>query len=357
MSTELLERNIVYYNASIYNNTIYPIPVGIVDTRGTSIIDSPQEWEMSIIRFDATNLHLIPIGCLYMQPGAIEGVLSPTFLSFTMTYLGVDYIQYVLFGRYISLFDMGSIKSYQEILDRMNICIVAIFASLPIGPSVTTPPMLVYNTETQLISFYFEENWSLVSDVLLYGNISTHDLLFSMPIIIGGFNQINGKDVQFNFKNGYIKSAPSLVAGKRDNFPYITNSIPNNMLYMPQEALSISSWGNIRSLFLTSSSLPIYSDLIPFSANVSDLSFSNNSINMISDFVFNIETNPMSDRIKVEYLPTAEYRLLSLRGKEPIKRIQIDVFYTLPNGRNIQLLIEPGASFNVKIMFRRKNIL
>lgn len=346
--------DIIYYNASIYNDTDTPKPVGIIDTRGSSIIDIPDEWEMSVVRFDATNLHLIPIGCIYMQPGAVQNVLSPSYLSFTMTYLGVDYREYVLFDRYIPEYDMGSIKSYQELLNRMNVCIALIFSLLPPGPSVTTPPVLVYDPITQLISFYFEENWTLVSDVLLYGNISTHDLLFSMPIIIGGFNQINGKDVQFDFNNGYIKSGPSLVGAKRDNFPYITNSIPDPMLYMSQEALSISSWGNIRSIYLTSSTLPIYSDLIPLSSNIGASTYSDNNINMISDYIFDINSNPFSDRIKIEYLPSSEYRMLSLRGKESIKRIHIDVYFTLPNGRNIPLLIEPNASFNIKLMFRKK---
>lgn len=353
------EKTVVYYNAEFQNQQKNPLPVGISDNRGEAIIKNPQDWEMSVVRFDATNLHLIPISVVEMLGNdAEEGILSNTVCTFTISYMGIDYVRNVQFDRYVREFDMGSIKSYQEFLNRFNICIQDILdiqiGVLPIPPPVSIGPKFVYEPKTQLITMYFEENWKN-PDIKLFMNIESHNYLFSLPIIIKDFNQINGKDVQINFNAENRQNTDNLSGSKRANYPEITNIIPDPMISISQEAISISSWSNIRSIFLTSSSLPIYNEFVD---NSNSRSFSNNSSAIISDFILSVpDSNPFSDRIKLEYLPQAEYRMIALRGKQEIKRINIDVFYTLPNGRNIQLLMEPKAIFSVKLMFRKKKIL
>jgi hypothetical protein len=342
--------DIIYYDGTVINNETFAVPASINDIRGQHIIETPEDWEMSVVRFDI-DMTLVPPSTIQMLPGAVLGVLSPSLLSFTMRYNGVDFISFVQNNT------LGEIFGFDKLLDEMNVCIAGLFAGLAPPPVETNPPILAYNPITQLITMYFDHAWNTTGSIELWSNALTREKLLALPITtFSGFNQTNGKDFRYSFTSGNVRNADSLVAAKRSNYPLSTNLIPDPMLYSSQEAITIANWNTTRSIKLLTTSLPIISQLEPQFSNITQqTAFSSASSQTISDFLLSNTDNPISDRISVEYLPLSEYRMISLMGKESIRRIQIQAVFTSLSGIQLPILLPPNGIFSCKLLFRRRD--
>ena len=340
-----------YYDSTVVNNELFAVSATINDIRGQHIIEYPEDWEMSVVRFDI-NTSLIPPSSIPMSAGAILGTPSPSLLSFTMVFAGTDFQTFLLDDT------LGEIFGISKLLDEMNICLLTVFGSIVGAPIETTPPMLVYESATQLITMYYEGAYATVGDIELWSNTPMREKLVALPIVeFAGFNQLNGKDFRYSFTSGARKNAPLLIAGVRNEYPVETNTIIDPMMYVPQEAVVISSWNTARSIKLISSSLPIIAQSEPNNFNISQQGgFSSTSTQTISDFLLSNVDNPIADRLSIEYLPTAEYRMISLGGREPIIRIQIQAFFTTLTGQILPIMLPPNGIFGVKLMFRRREL-
>jgi hypothetical protein len=331
----------VYYDTTIVNDKQFPIPASINDIRGETIIYHPESWEMSVVRFDI-NTQLIPATTIPMEPGAVEGVGSPSLLTFTMVFGGAAIFKPVQND------SLGNLFGIQKLIDEMNLAINAVYTAF-LGLPQTTPPILYYDSVRKRIQLYFEDTWA-ADTVEFYCNTACRQFLFGLPAEFKGFNQPDGKDFRISFQ-GNAKNSSTF----RDNFPVVTNVIPDPMFYTEQEADVMSSWNTTRSIKLTSATLPIIAEneQSNFGASLQG-GFSDKSSQVISDFLLANNDNPITDRVSLEYLPTAEYRMVSLGGKEGIKRVQISAFYTDLKGVERAVLLPPNGIFSVKLMFRRR---
>lgn len=341
--------DMVYYDGTTVNNEAFAVPATVNDIRGQHIIEIPEDWEMSVVRFDIDTT-LVPMSTIPMAPGAVLGVISPSLLTFTMRYLGVD-TQFIVQND-----TLGNIFSFSALLDQMNVTLTAMFATLAPPPAQTDAPFLSYDPITQLISLFFDGAWRTAGTIELWSNTATHDKLVGLPTIFAGFGQPNGKDFQYLFTGGNVRNAPTLSAGRRAGFPVSTDAINDPMMFQPQEAITISNWNTTRSIKLLTTSLPIISQLEPQFSNITQQSaFSSASSQTISDFLLSSSDNPLSDRLSLEYLPTAEYRMISLMGREAIRRIQIQAIFTTLDGTQQPVLLPPNGIFSCKLLFRRKD--
>jgi hypothetical protein len=341
--------DLIYYDGTVVNNESFAVPATINDTRGQHIIEVPEDWEMSVVRFDIDTT-LVPPSTIPMQPGAVLGVLSSSELSFTMRYLGVDTQAFVQNDT------LGEIFGFDKLLDQMNATLAALFAALAPPPAQTDAPFLAYDAETQLISLYFDGAWRTAGTIELWSNTATHDKLIGLPATFAGFGQPSGKDYRYLFTGGNVRNAPTLVAGRRAGFPVSTDSINDPMMFSTQEAITIANWNTTRSIRLLSTSLPMISQIEPQFTNITQQSaFSTASSQTISDFLLSNTDNPISDRLSIEYLPTAEFRMIALMGREPIRRIQIQAVYTTLNGQQFPVLLPPSGVFSFKLLFRRRD--
>jgi hypothetical protein len=75
---------------------------------------------------------------------------------------------------------------------------------------------------------------------------------------------------------------------------------------------------------------------------------------MITDFILPQDQNPMEAHSRIEYLPTAEYRMISLGGREAIYQVTLQAWWTSYTGAAYQIQLPPNGVFSAKIMFRRK---
>jgi hypothetical protein len=331
--------NLVYYNATVVNNTTGPLPAVVNDTRAQAIIHAPERWELSIVRFDV-DTSLIPVAKLPMQQASIQLTdLSVTFFnSDTAELVGPTYgVSYTL----------GLETSMQSVVDCINSAFRN-YASLG-GPKPSDPPYIWYNAELELLQIFAPSSW-IGSPIEIFVNKTMRRYLRGLPFI--AYGQPNGRDFRLA-----IESSWQAAESARPGFPAAIQQpyASGGLVYKTQEAKTLSSWSAARSIYLTTDSFPVQSESIPNSVLLSNRgSVSSSSIPIVTDFIFPTDGNPAADRDRLEYLPTAEYRMIQLGGREPIMRVNLQAWWTDFAGNSYPILLSEQGSFSAKVLFRKR---
>lgn len=351
--------SIVYFNLSLFNplTATTSIPASIIDTRSTAIIDDPDNWEMSVVRFDVSS-QLVPPMILPMAngvpppPPAMQPAFVPTQLSVTLSFGGVDSTAPVQIP-YGGPATFGYVFSFDELTSDINAAFAAAFAGLVAPPKGALPPFLYFDPISQMFRLIFQvANYGVNPLIEIWVNTNTYKYLDSMPAFFSGLGQPSGKDFRIQVER---TSSVSLPSPPGPGFPVLAQAYTNSA-YLTQAGPSLASTNGVRSVFISSNLLPINPEGLPTTSTPGqNVSYSSNSTPILSDFLLstNPDSNPVVDRISISYLPTAEYRMIQLRGRSPIKQVDIKFFFTLFDGSVKELLIFPGGYCSAKILFRR----
>jgi hypothetical protein len=123
-----------------------------------------------------------------------------------------------------------------------------------------------------------------------------------------------------------------------------------------QEQGTTASWSPILSVVFTSNTLPIEANQVStpviFSDNQNIVLGGNNAdfSNVITDIV----SEDGNYRPNLVYNPSAEYRMISLKGNRPLYSIDLNIYYKITTGELIPLKLFSGESVTLKLMFRRR---
>lgn len=340
---------LLYYNASI---TIpeggQPAPAYITDTRNEPVVTTPDDWEISVVRFDVS-ANEIPSMVLPM-PGPPAVGLVPTNLVVTLVIPPTSY-QATVFINNPVLQEYGFLFHIDQLINAINVAFAAAFALMPGGTAVA-PPALVWDPKTQLVSLYYGVEYT--TTVQVWVDSSTYKYIFSMPAIFNGFNNPSGLDYQLQTVTSSAIQIPP--TGARAGYPVVVQAMNTDTRYISQAGVIVSSMNGVRSIFITTS-MPINSEGLPFSPMLNqNVGTSSNSMPILSDFLLSAAntSNPDSDRVEVEYLPTAEYRMVQMRGKSALTRIDLKFWFALFDGRIFELFLPPGGFASVKLLFRKR---
>lgn len=334
--------SLIYYNATVVNNTNGPLPAVCNDTRSQAIIHVPERWEMSIVRFDV-DTSLIPIAKLPMDASAP----ATGFTQLTVTL--VDSVSGQIVGPTPGIsFTNGLETSMQAVVDSLNSSFRD-YANLTSGTKPANPPYIWFNAEQELLQIFAPSSW-IGSDIEIYVNKAMRRYLRGLPFEVA--NQPNGRDFRL-----MIESSWQAAANDRPGFPAAIQQpyASAGLIYKTQEAKLLSSWSAARSIYLTTDSFPVSSESIPNSVLLSNRgSVSSSSIPIVTDFIFSTDGTPAADRDRMEYLPTAEYRMIQLGGREPIMRVNLQAWWTDFGGNSYPIELAEGGSFSAKVLFRKR---
>jgi hypothetical protein len=353
----------IYYNVLIPNNYGFnfdnnPIEAKFIEVRGQPLIENPEEWEMSIVRFKLPTQE-IPIFIAEVDDPV--GFPNITSYSVTMTNGAVNspqtFIVYVPDNsKPIPSFTNPDqsyyyVYSYQHFIDMINTAILNAFndptfnASLPVTGTPWAAPYMIYNPETKLISLIAQQQYA-TSNVNLYFNTLLFNFFDPIQAYFYGFDQPLGKDFLIKIKNNNNNSL-TIPAGSRG---------AGTVAYqMEQEYNSLARWNSFSKFVFMTGSVPIRAENINTST-VGTISGSQSSTNtnfqpILTDFVPIVDPNV---RTNVIYYPTAEYRMTDLMGKSPLTVFDLQVFWEDQNQILRPLYIPINESVNVKILFRKK---
>ncbi len=417
----------VYYNISIFPDRTYnnpqEFPASFIEVRSDAIIDKPEQYHMSVIRFSVPG-EAIPIFIYPHIKNSQTGIYTVNNMAYSVTLStgGNDYQTFITYVANTTEFNSTQVQyyyiySYQAFINMINTAFATSFAALKTanpGVAATRAPYLIFNPATEIISLIFQNSYLGSINVFMNGILN---LFFdNFNVILNDFNAINGKAVQFilptSLNNCYSECPQNLVINTTAGSNIITSaglfsinndgatvSSPNipanttatfnnanqmtlsenatvtgqtnaifqtsNLTKMDQEFPSLFYWNELKSIAITSSTIPTKKEFLPEGLEITDVTINviqsqstastNNFRRIIADFEPQITTGVDSRQI-IQYLPTAEYRRVDLKGTVPLTMFDIQIYWVSIYGIFYPVTLLPFAnSVSVKILFEKKD--
>jgi hypothetical protein len=343
-------KDLVYYNGIIINESNQPIVAEINDVRAQALIETPEEWDMSVVRFDITSL-LLPFAKVPMvtpaTPGAYKSLLQVN-MDAAVGYVYSEnprgeFNDLSLFIRY---WNMAYNFAFQQ-LDP------ALQATLKNAPNFYVAP-------SGKIRLVFPAVWSdtSVTKPQITVNALWAEYLIGFPLwreYTFGYTS-GGYDARIRMEDEtFVVRLPDRT-GLPIAFAASTYGVGGDLCYIEEMYESRGSFSAVRAISLTTTSLPVQSEVTPNSSSSSQQgSTSNNSASIISDYL--MSTTSYTDQNRLEYLPQAEYRMSHLMGREGPRRITIQAWWLDHFGGRFPMRLPQYGTFAIKILFKRREQL
>lgn len=386
------------------------------EIRSNPYINDPEEYYASIVRFRVeTNGINIPLMIPQMDSDQSEvaGFESVNRLIYTvvMRFGNNQYQQAVYFiPQNISVAVPTSttvqdnsngyynLNSFQSFVNMVNIafenCVAGLNAMSAVGNNVR-PPFLQLDPDSGKLQLFAQASFydeALVNPIQVFFNEALYNAFSSFQVFYNGANALSttGLTILEARQSVVPPAVPTSVAttiskaryrlrfyfttprNQLNSFtvsdviqPYnntlpVASTYPYSAITMFQDYPDLASLCPIQSILFTSSLLPISPSLTGkpsvFGSNPSLVSSGNNSNIVLQLTDLELLNEKGSDwKPAVLYAPTAEYRLIDLFGNAPLHQIDIQVYWKDRFGNVYPLVLAPGATANIKIMFRKKS--
>ena len=380
----------VYYDIVITNlqsvDTRPPV-LYYNESRNNPFLQCSGDYEISIIRFQLDTFTTLPVFIPTIQPNQPQIDLSvysitleyndgvnPTFTS------GQTFLQWIpqdlqdgfpsppssnpngIQDENTSYYNAYSLQWLIFLVDKTmttayNALVVNILAGGGVVPTDSAKPFLSWDTTNNIavinaVSSVY--NRSLPNPILMYFNSALYSLFSSFVSRYEGYDAPLGKNFLIIIDDFSSTSTIQLPINIPPPPPVITPVIYTQVF---QECSTINSWCPISSVVFCSNTLPIVSNQLSAPLVFNNLSqftsgTGNNSnfAQVLTDFT----TGDNSYQPYILYNPTAEYRMVSMYGNNPLTNIDLSVFWKTKFGALIPLRLASGASCSIKIMFRKK---
>jgi hypothetical protein len=345
--------HLVYYNGIVINDRGRNIPAVIDDARGQSLIEKPDDWDLSVIRFDVDTT-LLPFSKVEMLPGPAIGVSFRSLMQVNFRQVGGG----DNFGYVHAENNKGEYGDLSMFIRYWNFGMEQSFSTLPPATQVrlkSAPQFYVVNGKLRLI---FPEVWLTVGSALDYTpkilfNAKWAKYLLGFPLLRDpnyGY-AVNGGDARIRIDDETCTVKVSDRTGLPVAFGAATYGVGGDLAYIEQQFTMPGTFAAVRAITLTTTSLPVVSESIPNTTNSSS-GVSNASASIISDYLMSTDT--YTDQHRIEYLPQAEFRMTQLNSTEPIRRISIQAWWADHFGNRYPILLSSGGTFSIKLIFKKR---
>ena len=380
--------NLSVSNGNSYEDQEFNPQIEFNETRNVNIVSKASDYELSVIRFSiptsAIPLLIAPLD-LFKEDGSslswqicckVWDSAAGDFISFTRS---VQY-QTMDLTAPIPSNDNGIqdtstkywyIYSQDHICSMINNTFLDLFSDFTgYGIALTGPPFLEWNGDSQKFSLFCPPEWSGVyggSDPTR-GDPSNHFTI--------GSDYVNQTSIIFNSALFYaISNLPAmripLNSGDFNNytlniFPNASGSnivsVPNragNWIKVSQEFSCTQNINSFQSIVLTTSQIPLRAEIVsrPPVYGVASAGIPSNADTMqiLSDFLPESQVGWEASRSGyLEYLPSAEYRFTDLVSDDPLKTLNLQVWWTDKSGTMRPLNLPPNSQATMKLMLRKK---
>jgi hypothetical protein len=379
--------DVIYYNINIGNSKLVPIIANYSEQRTIPLLHNPSEYYLSIIRFSVPGLS-VPILVCPVTNAPTTPLQTP--YSVTLLYNTgsgfLTYTQKILYYPRDNFQNLSVppldpqnpyyfIYEYQHFLDLVNIALQTATTNL-IGlgaPADLLSPYFIFDEVTQLISLIAPltgitpPSTPTTND---YYSLPSSAINTYTPAVPSGKVGIFVNDELFPFFQGIetihvsdsVTIGPDywlIVKNNGNNYyqsPATAPVYPPVFLQMQQQANTLNNWNSFQSLAFLSNSLPTLKEFTPvYDALYNGNTQSGANMNpILTDFVPLLE-NAGDQRGSFVYNPTGPYRLVNLLSNDPIYAVDISVVWFDQYNRQYPIVLEPGQSITIKIMFVKKS--
>lgn len=384
--------DVFYYNIIINNpgNTNNAILANYSEQRDIPLIKTPSDYYMSIIRFSVPGfsipLLVVPVTDFPTIPPLTPYIISLDYNGLTVT-INIPY-----YSRNSNTNNIANnpnspyyfIYTYQHLIDLINngfVLAMNTLRSLAFGALDNCPtPFLIFNTQTQLISFITEQYYNSVGPTYTeFFETPSANYNTATPTLPANKVNIFLNQQLFNFFQGvnFFYSTTISTVSLTTPFWLLVENTGNNYytdplqgstgeppllppigLQQTQQYNSLNNWNSFNSLAFISKSLPILKEYTPnvgFQNQQGITQASSNTLPIITDFVplLQFAGDQRSDYI---YNANSLYRLIELQSANPLYSIDLQVVWIDQFNNQYPIELEPGASINIKFMFIKKSL-
>ena len=342
-----------YVDLSLTNNeTTKSIPAEVISVRDQVILDNPEDYEMSIVRFECSQ-ELIPI--------FIPATPDPLFpfrsqFSITLFYAGVYYQQFITIDPTEKQFGVFNFGIW---IEHYNVAAALAFAAI-VGPiTATRPPYFYYNpliNRTQIFvqTDYLESNPNRIQIAIDEESLKK----LNLPArVFNGFGTPFGFDAVLAVGDYAILVPPH---GSRTNYPYFlttTGAAAGDFLQISEEYVSSSNWSFVKGIVFTTNMIPVVRSYLPSSTGGLGQggNVARQFLPTLTDFALIKDSNVANTiRGTAVYLPTAEFRRLSMYRSSNFSTMDFKAYIQTYDLQLIPINLAPGDNVSLKVLFERK---
>ena len=373
--------NVSYYTLSMTNNTLSPAPLQITQTSDQPIIDNPNDYEMSIVRFTVPGQSL-PIFKFILDPTESDPLQSNyaigiiynnggTKVGFAET---LDYLPSRTDRENPTKIDYN-VYSYEIFIKMINNSFSKVFDDFNTAfPQANrNKPFIKFDSVTGLLSVNLNNYWSVTPVSGAY--TTSND---GLPEIQNGEAQIWINSALYTYLRGFNWYFCELAYG---TYPLTVENIVlslNYMLYpidispdptpsttvypICQQFSTLGSWNDVVSIVVSTAAIPVIRESFPLVdtdykqsdvlASQINISGTVNVNAVISDFAVADAGTELFQTL--EYLPSAEYRIIALSSGIPLKTIDFNFQWLDRYNKFNQMYLGCNENATIKVMFRKK---
>ncbi len=380
----------IYYDISVYNNDITgskPQNLNFAEMRtGKALIEDPSQFFFSIVRFEMDSCSL-PV----MIPQAQSGSLNSLIYTFVLETLHSDNTSVNVYKRQVQYspsnlniqppstsqdnfsHEYYFIYSFQRWITMVNSTLNALFNDVPVGEKTTVAqaPFFMYEPNTGLCSIYNSSEFDITTDC---GCNKKFNIYWNAPVetIFNGFDttEISEQDCYRLDNNNNLSNSPdankyfklNVINNHQANITpiKITENTSVGFIVSSQNSPSLSLCNPVQSIvFTTSGYLPVSpsntaTPVIYSTTGDSIQGATSNIAPILSDFIVPM-LKGTEQKPKIYYYPNV-YRLIDLKGTQPLKNIDLQVFWKSKiDSKFHPFLLGSQCGATVKILFRSKS--
>lgn len=369
------ETDVIYYNISIdntspqtsgkiYGSSARELNATITANQNIPIIDKPDEYFGSIIRFEVPCFTIPVISFIVQTPIVTEQDINKGIYTFTLKYGSNVSIQspvyfvpvitdptYGITPTYPSAVQQFTpyyfIYSYGTWVSFLNTALAVAFADLQTKVSGALDnaktPFFYYDPNTQLITLYADKDYfdqSLMDPVYIY------------------FNSVSNA-----YFNGFIWNEENIGDSQGlDNYFVITNTMGlntktiNSTVYTmnTQEFVALSYLSPLKNILITTQ-MGVSSEI--FFLNSPGATQNTSFVNVLTDFIPDLSGSQeagVSSKTFI-YNATSLYRLFEFIDKNPLYSVSLAINWVDTNNNIYPLQLAKGTLASIKIMFIKKS--
>jgi len=349
IGTDHLYVNLTYVND---NENLSPVPARVSQQFDRSVIQSPQDWNLSIVRFSISS----SLAGLVYQP-YLTTTANTTFyvgLSYNNVYYDVPIVLPVSTSP-DGITQIQTVYNINTFLDIINTAFATAVTLLPGGnPSTGLAPLITFNAATQLYSMN-------IPAVYGTGTVSTSTATIGVNASYQLYQLFEGWSVTENnplLNNNHDVSWNRVWRGDNLgtlNYP-VPPGTPNNYMILVQEAPWPSSIELFDRLIITATSIPCVIEYRAENFASQTTNSSNQVLNILTDFFVQDDLNLISSGESWIYTPNI-YRITSLQGTQPLVQLDINILLSSSTtGQITQLYLAAGKSIDIKLLFLKKGL-
>ena len=372
----------IYYDITVSNISSVEAPPPILyfnETRNNPFILNPESYYLSIVRFtlDTTTLPVIQPTIQPNQPNR-----DLTLYSFTLSWTNpvapfqeFNYQQFIIYqpqnlgalvpsppsqtntklqNNETGYYDVYSTQYWIYLVNTALVQAYTGLNALVVGAGLVLPspnaPVMTWVNESDIAVLNADNagyNDSVSNHIEIYMNSNMFQLFSSFPVIIYGLDSLAlGKNVRI--------ATTSLGGSNLIQYPPVSPTY--TAIQIIQEYTTTPVWTPITSIVFTSNTLPIIPNQVSaplLFLNGSKFSSGGNNSN-ISQIITDFVGADGNYKPSITYLPTAQYRLVSLMGNTPIYNLDVEVYYKNRVGELVPFRLSSGSTATIKILFTRK---